>query len=417
MRLHNLFHHHLSRSFIIMALRSVSLGVKFLLTLYIARFMGFESLGLYGLISAASIMAPSILGLGLMHVISRKAVTQSLDEITHALVRYGCWIALVYLPLIAVAVVSGLALDKAFLFSIVALIVLAEHVNQDLYALVLNLSKPFFANFLHFIRSALWAVIFMALAFFERSFLTMEYLLIFWLGGSVLSLFGFFIMARKWPWPSDVSFSTFRKWIAEEFRISRVNYMTGLASTGSQYLDRYIVTMFLGLELTGVYVFFMQATSAMANLLNTGVIQIARPKMVRAFKNKSGDYMTIYRDCLKHAVLFAIAMAVAGWVAMYLLIPHINRPLAAEWFPVFWVILVAFVMGVIEATQQLIFYSQYRDDITLKVYIVALVSIVAANFVLIPFLGLWGVACSLVVVGALKMGVQRFYIRSLADKK
>lgn len=61
----------------LMGIRGVSLVSKFALTLYIARYMGLESLGLYGLITASTFLVPAFTGLGIMYVNSRNAVTQT----------------------------------------------------------------------------------------------------------------------------------------------------------------------------------------------------------------------------------------------------------------------------------------------------------------------------------------------------
>ena len=415
MKRHSFFQTQAVRSLIIMALRGVSLVTKFVLTLFIARFMGFETLGLYGLIAAAAVMAPGFLGLGLIQTISRKAVTQSLEEVTLGLAYYSRFIIALYVFIFIGMIAIGIVTDKVFLSVIVTIIVFLEHVNGDLYQLLLNLSRPFTANFLHFLRAALWAVIFMALSFFYPSLRTIELLLMGWAGGSVCALLVFAWFSRRWPWKSKPRILPLHKWIREEFSQARILYMTGFANTGSQYLDRYVVTFFLGLDLTGVYVFFKQVSSALSNLLYTGVIQIARPKMVKAHKEGLSTYASIYRSCLKHSVLASIAMGLVAGFCMDALMPYIDKPLATKWFPILWIILIGFVLNIAAQVRNLVFYSRHKDSLSLKVYLGVFVGSALFNMILIPFLGLWGAGLSLVLVALLRLTLQHLYIKPLIE--
>jgi len=93
------------RALLIMKIRGASLVAKFLLTLFIARFMGFEQLGLYGLITAATIWAPVVLGLGITYTLSRHAVTQTTGEVTAALRQYGRFLSAIYAVLLMAALI------------------------------------------------------------------------------------------------------------------------------------------------------------------------------------------------------------------------------------------------------------------------------------------------------------------------
>ncbi|GJL86233.1 MAG: hypothetical protein DHS20C02_20080 [Micavibrio sp.] len=416
MKLHNFFYTQAVHSIAIMNLRGISLVVKFALTLFIARFMGFESLGLYGLITAASIMAPGFLGLGIIYTLNREAVTQTIAEITQALTYYGRYIIILYAFLLTAAILIGLVTGNFFMILAVSILIFFEHVNHDLYQLLLNLSRPFLANFLHFLRTALWAIIFMALAFFFPSLRTVEFLLIGWICGSVCCFLGFIWFSYNWPWGAKkFSVVSLKEWVIQEFRQSRTLYMNGFANTATQYLDRYLITLFLGLELTGIYVFFWQLNSALSNLLNTGIIQIARPKMVRAYKNREPAYSSIYQSCLKNTLLASIAMALAAGLGMYILIPYIDRPQAMEWFPILWIILVGFVLIARTEVQQLIFYSQHKDGLALIAGLSTLAGAVLFNLILIPILGLWGVGLSLIMVSLLRLVIQNIHIKPLIE--
>ena len=413
-RLAKLSQHQASRSLSVMGLRGTTLVAKFALTLFIPRYMGFDALGLYGLIMAATIMAPGFLGLGLMYTLSRKAVTQSNNEIAHDLSHYFHYISLAYTAFLIGTLIIGNMVDQLFFCLLVLAVVLFEHLNNELYQLLLNLSRPFLANAIHFLRAATPALMFMALALSFPTFQNIETLLTFWLFCSALGFAVFLWMARDWPWQCPGTLRQLFSWIAGEFREARTMYATNFARTLNQYLNHFLITIFLGLEITGIYVYFMQMISAMSNLLETGVIQFARPKLVRAHKEKDRAYWNIYKLCLKHSALTAIGMAALAAPGLYVITLYIvHKPESLEWFPVFIILLAQFIILTISETNRLVFYSQHRDDIILKLTMTTISIAIVLNVILVPLFGLWGAACVQLFMACFGLTLQRVQIKKL----
>ena len=399
---------------VLFGIRGSSLVCKFLLTLFIAHFLGFEVLGFYGLVTAATIVIPGFLGLSLMYTISRRAVTETPEQITKTLMFYAQFLLLLYAVLTSITIAYGVYSDKLLLSALVMLAVFLEHINNDLYTLLLNRSKPLTANFLHFIRSAVWIVIYMGLAFVFPELQTVEALIGGWICGGIISFAGFVYLMRHWPWVFQWQWMPFLTWLKTEFLENKNNYFNNAVRTGNQYLNHFLITVFLGMDLTGVYVYFMQVFSAMSNLLQTGVIQIARPKLVRAFKEKDAAYGGIYKKCLLHTMIIASVMACGAWPAMYILTFYVvDKPLAIEWFPVFLPTLVLFVLAMIGQVMALVFYSQHRDDIILKVSIVFTPLGVISNVVMIYYMGLWGAVFAPILVVLLSLAYQQKFVKKL----
>lgn len=390
-----------------MGIRGSSLVTKFGLTLFIAKFLGFEALGFYGLITAACIMSPSILGLAFMQSLARKAVTHHIDLVAEGLRCYSQYIALLYLALLIVTLGIISFTHAPLLISLIFLIIFFEHINQDLYALQLNLSMSMSANVLHFIRSGGWMIFFMLGALFNPTFRNIESLLIAWLCGSILAFIGFVWINRVWLKSiTHTPKQTFFSWIKQEFGLSRILYFNHLVITGSQYADRYLVTYFLGLEITGIYVFYLQICSALSNLVNTGVVQIAKPKMVKAYADKDPDYQTIFNRGLKNTFFTAVILALTGGLFIYFLLPYIGRSLAYDWFPSFGIMLIGFIISSVADIQSLVFYSQHQDKLTLIVSSALLVFALGLNLLLIPIFGLWGAVIAFSSVPMIRIIIQ-----------
>ncbi len=396
----------------LMGIRSISLVSKFALTLFIARFMGFEELGLYGLIVAGTFLIPSYTGLGIMHMKVRDAVTQKTNQIASTLEHYFKFLGLLYLALIPIALVAGIYTGNVVLSLVIIVAILFEHINNDLYNLLLNRSKPFTANILHFLRTTLWMITFMVVAYFYPPFLQIEVLLTGWIIGGVLALFGFFLVTRDWYKQDPIKSQPLFSWLKSEFKKSRTMYFNNVVDCSGQYLNHFLVTFFLGLELTGVYVYFMQIIGAMSNLLRTGVIQNFRPKLVTAYKEKADNFIDIQRRCIKQTMMFAMLITVVAVPVMYFLTLHVvDKPLAIDWFPIFGINLLFFCVMMAFESNQLTLYSHHRDDLILRVSLLNITGLIILNLIFIPIFGLWGVAFVLLGMSITNFMVQRFFIR------
>lgn len=399
----------------IMLLRSLSLISKFALTVFIAKFMNFDALGLYGLLMAVTVIAPSLLGFAIMHVYIRDAVTQSRENIVKNLRFYARFISRLYGFLFFVAVIYGLLTHQIALAMIVLAIVCLEHLNNDIYNLMLNLSRQLSGNLLHFIRSGFWMIIFIGSAYYYPSLQTLDTLLIFWIAGSFLSFLGFFFCLKDWPWGMQNKKVSFLERFKKEFSVSRVMYANNVTVSAGQYVNHFLILIFLGLELTGIYVFFMQISSAMSNLLMTGVGQIARPKLVKAYKENDESFNSVYKTCLFQTLFLAVFMSLTAIPVVYSILYYvIDKPLALSWYPVFFLILGLFLLTMVRLVNDMVFYSNFRDDLILKQGLVATLLGLLLGISFIFFFGLWGALIAAILT---MLCIVMFQIRCFRDIK
>jgi O-antigen/teichoic acid export membrane protein len=384
-------------SLTIMGLRGVALAAKFALTLFIARFIGLDTLGVYGLVAGAAVMFPVVAGLGLIRVVSRNAVSQQLDEVTRMLRRYWGIQATVYGLISVIALGAGIYLNQLALTSIVVAIVFLEHVNGDLFVLLNHLLRPCLANVLMFFRTAGWICVYMILAFLFPALRDLDTLLMFWIGGSVLAIAGFALAAREWPWRHPMRGSGHKEWFLHHFKSSRILYVNDIANTVAQYTDRYLVSLFMGLEFTGVYVLFWSIGNALSNLVDTGIVQISGPTLINAHARQDHSYWRVFRLMLVETVAISIVLAIATGVLVKIAVPYLNRPLVADWIEVLWLVLLGFMLRMAYEVQGTVFYSRHRDTFTLFSGLFVIALSVVANVILIPPFALYGAATAIIV--------------------
>ncbi|HVX77462.1 MAG TPA: hypothetical protein VHB49_15120 [Bradyrhizobium sp.] len=384
-------------SLTIMGLRGLSLAAKFALTLFIAKFIGLETLGVYGLVAGAAVMFPIVASLGLIRVLSRNAVSQRLDEVTRMLHRYWGIQAAVYALVSFVVISVGFYLDQIALASIVLAIVFLEHVNGDLFILLNHLLRPCLANVLMFFRTGGWIYVYMVFAFLFPALRDLHALLTFWIGGGLLAIAGFALAAREWPWLHATPGVGHKEWFLHHFKASRILYVNDIANTVAQYTDRYLVSLFMGLEFTGVYVLFWSIGNALSNLVDTGIVQISGPRLINAHARQDRTYWSVFRLLLVETVAISIVLAICTGVLVKVAVPYLNRPLVADWIGVLWLVLLGFVLRMAYEVQGTVFYSRYKDTFTLFSGLFVIALSVFANVILIPPFSLYGAASAIIV--------------------
>jgi O-antigen/teichoic acid export membrane protein len=251
----------------------------------------------------------------------------------------------------------------------------------------------------------------MALAYFYPEWRNIETLLIFWLMGSLIALV-FYMVQFDWIKNDNMAHTNpFCKKVLKIIKESKIVYANGIFTALSTYADRYIITAFLGLELTGVYIFFWQISSALSNLLYTGVIQLYRPKLVRAFGEKNPIYNTLFKTCLKKSVFLATMFAIITGVTLYMCLPYLHKPLVEAHFILTYWILTGFILSIIIEVMNLILYSSHNDVISLKIRIINFINVIILNAIFIHFYNLDGAGMALLFSLFFQVTLIHFYLK------
>jgi O-antigen/teichoic acid export membrane protein len=398
----------IATSLMILGLRGGTLIAKVALTVFVARFVGLEALGTYGLIVGLTVAVPVVASLGLIAVVCRNAVTQDLAEVTGILRHYAQIQVGIYALGLICALASGLFWDRwAFAATVIAIVAL-EQINDDLFTLLNHLRQPRLANLLMLIRSAGWISVFVLLSLLFPSMRDVQHLLGFWIAGGLVTVAVFAYATRDWPWAKPAAVAGRREWLTNSLRAGWHLYVNNIANAFGQYLDRFLVGLFLGLELTGVYVLFWSIGNALSNLIGTSVTQVAVPNLIKAYRQQSEAYWSVFRRLMLETALGSVALVIASGLLVQLALPYLNRPVALDWLPALWLILLGVVLRIAYEVQGVAFYTQSLDQLTLVSGLVVLVIGAGANLTLVPLYSLYGTVAAMLVsysVGLITRGI------------
>jgi O-antigen/teichoic acid export membrane protein len=374
-------------------IRSATLGLRFLLSFYIIKYLGYDAAGIYGLTVGVTGITPALIGWGLNFFVAREVVGLSPAEAALR-VRNRLFVTIVSLALAtAVMFLFSLFIQRtsAGLFVFIAILAWLETIALDLHLPLIGLGKALEANILVFIRSAAWVPCIIGLGLAFPQLRSMEALLSAWILANIAALVLLGIMAKRWDVGSRLSWQIDFDWIISRLRRSWHIYVSDVSLVGLMYLDRYIVGIFLGLSATGIYTFFWSLSNSLQTLVSTAVVQMALPTLVKSFS--SGDRSTWREDVRAEfykVITISVGMAVVIFGASEVALRYMSMQGLSEHRGLFLLLLAASVLRACSDLGNLALVSTQKDKSYAAINIVGVVLSLSMTTLGVAFYGLAG---------------------------
>jgi O-antigen/teichoic acid export membrane protein len=380
------------RQLLLFALRGASNAVRFALAIYTARYLGLADLGLYGLLVGAAIVVPAVFGFGLTDWIGRQLVGMRTAKAVRYIATRMSVSAFVHGVGWPVAWLANAALGHPIpqhLFLFVVAILFLEHLATDADDLLVVRGHIVLANLLVFVRAGLWPPVIIVWGLLDPAARTIEHLLLGWLVSLLLlwCAIAFYVSARR-QWRL-VGFD--RDWLLGCLRPSLPFYLRDVSNVGTLYLDRFLVTVFLGLELTGVYTFFWAIGNVVHSLVLYGMLHNHLAQMISAAR-KPRSLATLERRLQKETLVWTVLLAAGAAVVTVLVLPFIERPLLADHLGVLAVILIATLVRIAADGYGYMLLALHRDRAIAGISASGVALSAVLNVLLLPLAGLVGAA-------------------------
>ena len=382
----------------ILAMRASTLACKLGLALFVGRYLDLSSLGIYGLVTGAVAIGPVVVGLGMVHVIMRDAVILPLDQLTGHLRHYWLFSLSIYVVMLALVSVTSLAGGVPWVIALVIAIMLFEHAGNDVFQLLSNLERPMLANVTAFLRGCAWILIYVPIAVWDPSFRSLPSLFGFWLAGSAVAVLLFAWASREWPWKAAFKLPFEFSWIKARIKSAYLVYISDLSFVASQNLDRYIVTAFLGLQVAGIYFLYWAAANAVSQFVSITVLQIQRPRLIRAFHEGGlAAHRQLVSRCMKSTISASVVFSVIVAGAFCLVVPVLNKPVFAVNLGAFGLIMLGMAVRNFADSGAMALFTARRDYLMTLTNVAAVVALVIAQVMLLPFAGLYGAGAAILI--------------------
>jgi O-antigen/teichoic acid export membrane protein len=398
------------------SIRGCSISSRFLLSLYIAKFMGLGDIGRFGLVMGIVGFMPSIVGFGLNYFLSREIIDAPIPQagrrIRDRLVVTSIMcilVVLIFSALYAENIVEKFGLPFKVIF-----IVILEVFALDIHMCLIGLRMPIFASVLLLVRSASWVFVFIGLSYYHTGLRSLSFLFDLWLIGLFLNYFVLFSRFYKWPWTEIMLQPVDIVWLRNVIGGGLLIFASDIAIAGAMNIDRFVVNYQEGITLTGIYMFFWSIAASSQALISSSIIQVALPRIVSAFRN---DGELAWRNIMIQEatkVLFAgTFLAIVSFFLVKALLPYIHRTELEKYLWLFAVMLLASVIRMLSDVMNYGLYSRGKDKYFAITNILGTMISPFLTIVALARYGLNGVGLSMLLISISLLSVRSLILTRL----
>ncbi|MFT4848987.1 MAG: O-antigen/teichoic acid export membrane protein [Parvicella sp.] len=325
-------------------LRFLSLGSRFIFMFAMAKYLNVADVGKYGLFSAIVSFSFLVLG-GDYYTYSQRQILADQSRFNFIISHHIRALGKLYLFLLPVFFfIFPLSILPWNLLGWYYLLLIFEHVSQEIYRLLITINKQIWASIVLFLRIGLWAVVLVVFMMIFPEMRSLENVFLYWVIGSFLStiLGGFIIWKHGRPWQNWSTINWDKKWLKKGYKVGFSLLFSTLCFRSIQTLDRVSVEFLNDEEFLGVYVFFIGAAMSVQKVLEPGVIQFLYPKLIGFYKNSDFvNFKKTYREFKWSIIVVSILCTLVFVYLMPFLLTWINKEAYTENIMVFWLCLIA----------------------------------------------------------------------------
>lgn len=361
----------------------MTLVSKFLLILFLAGFLEPKELGLYGLITVTIGYAIYPLGFDFYTYTTRELLKREQSEWGGLLKDQGVLHMMLYavvLPLLCL--VFAFELLPWYLAGWFFVLLVLEHMNQELMRLLIAISEQITASWVLFLRSGCWALVMTAWMFFDPTMRSLENVLAAWTLGSLLALALAIYRLQGMNllgWSKRINWL----WIVKGLKMAVPFLLATLAIRAVLTIDRYWFEALQGLELLGAYVLFMGISNAMISFLDAGVFSFSYPNLIAA--HNQGDnkkFKSVLKRLFWQTLWLTVVFIVVAWLMIEPLLAVLGKPFYIEKLYLFPWILASMALYAIGMVPHYALYAQGLDRLIIYGHLATIVIFLSTTWVI-----------------------------------
>lgn len=349
--------------FLNIGLRGITLASKFLLVVFFAKFLDPRDLGLYGLFIATIGYGIYIIGFEFYTFSMRELISAKREERSQIIKNQFSFYLSAYLlcsPLLVLFFYYGGLPWEYFWWFLIILVL--EHVAQELNRILISLSDQLYAGVILFIRSGLWGIVVISVQWCVPELRNLNFVFLMWL---MSCLFACVLAIKRIANQCD-SFSGLKidiAWIVLGLKVAFPMLLASLATRGIFTFDKYLVEGVGGLELLGSYVFFIGMVTAVISFIDAGVVDFAYPKLVSAsWLADKGEFKKEMALLMRNVILLGSVLILVCGVVSYFLVQYINKPVYTNNIYILYWLLAAIAINTLSLIPHLGLYALGRNN-------------------------------------------------------
>ncbi|MCF6349954.1 MAG: polysaccharide biosynthesis C-terminal domain-containing protein [Flavobacteriaceae bacterium] len=379
--------------------RGITLISKFIFIIFLGKYSVDETnLGIYGLIATTIALLIYIIGFD-YYIYNTREILNTVNEKIERIKNQLYFHLLAYLIIIPISffLIFKLKFINVEYLWLLLVLVISEHLGQELYRLFTTLEKSIIANMMLFFRSGLWAWCVIFDFFILKNPINLKKYILLWTIFSWLSFLVFILLLKKVIKISKLTFSKPNwSWIKAGVKTSSVFFIGSLSFLIIQFSDRFMIDYFFDKKLVGVYTTYAQFTNAIDIFTFSVITMVAYPKLIKSFKDTK-KYNKIKSQLFKHLILLSTILILLVCLIAPYIFNFLGKELILNEINTFYILLVSVFVLIISNVYHYDLYVKKQDNYIVKAAFIGMLLNVALNMFLIPKLNIFGAAISTLV--------------------
>lgn len=388
-----------SRSIMNIGIRGATLVSKFVLIFFLAMFFEASDVGLYGLITSSIGYALYAFGFDFYLYSGREIIGSDKNIIGSMIKNQFVLYSFSYVllsPLFLIVFYKGF-IPWRFAPAFFVILIL-EHIGQELNRILVALSSQLWASVLLFIRSGIWCLLVILMMYMSPASRNLNNLLYFWIFGSGFScLLGIYVI-RKYQfsgWSNAVDW----QWIKQGVMTALPYFMTTLVFQALFTVDRYMMKIHFGDQILGSYVLFSSFAFAISTFVDAGVFVFFYPMLIQAHKNENKEsFESIFKQMTKNVVFLVTILSVIAVVLIRPILLFTKKAIYLNNITIFYILLFAIWLQVLGWIPQYGLYAKRKDKEIIYSNLLAALLFFPLVFVFMKYFGELGVGITLCIV-------------------
>ncbi|QQZ29926.1 hypothetical protein HMY34_14800 [Thiothrix subterranea] len=313
-------------------LRFSSVGSKFVLIFFLAKELQPIEVGLFGLLSATITFSALLIGGDYYTYTQRELTLDNKEHNGKVLFNHIAAICIIYgitLPLHYLLFILDI-LPYSFLFMFY-LILVSEHISQDIMRILIILKMPLIASLLLNIKTAVWITILVTSATLNNTNnLDLSSVFYYWLAGSFSSVvFGLLFINKS------IAYTSFslnnNSYLINGFKVASFFLLSTISLKIIFTLDRYILEAYYGLEVVAAYTLLFGIAMSLSTIIDAGVMSFKYPQMIFFFREKKfAEFLSIKRSLQKEIILWSLILSLLTYITTPYALALIEKPMYLE---------------------------------------------------------------------------------------
>jgi O-antigen/teichoic acid export membrane protein len=393
-------HYEMSINFI---LRGLTLIAKFCLTLFIAKYGSTKLLGEYTVFLTTITISIYFLGFEFYTYSQREILKVDHSGYSQLIKNQLFFHALSYLILLPLSylIIIQFVENRYILFFFIILIL--DHLNQELYRLLVVVKQPLHATVNNFFRAGMWVILIILVWYSFGSTLSLFSIISYWVIGELFCLTYSIKKFRKYLNGNYNFYSLQKSWITKGVKVSFVFFISGMIQKMVEYSERFFLQKLTNDETVGVYFFYYNIAYLPFTFFSSVIIINHLPNIISTFTKNKEEFILAKKDFFKNTIYFCIFFIPICVFSYYIITNFlIIKATYQQSRYVFWILLTSSIITIISEFLYIELYIRHKDYLILLSYLYTFFIHIISNYFLINWYGLpGGVAAKLIVVCSL----------------